>query len=274
MLCWMAHVYRRNCWCNSKALTDILCPLLDETTISLLKPEPSEHQFRRDRQFIEGLKLASQLWSRKFRITRKGIAQPPWYNLETLSLLSNLKDTSGDPAIRKVDFIEAAHTLSGSRDLGAQLFCALLRSVGITTRLVCSMQPVTFSFQNKGPVIPSLSQLQSLSAPPTETPTPQEGPEPGSDRGRSSRSRGPGFLKKVGLRTPVPGGGGSLQYTPRNASQYFPFPDSLRRIQTEDNIPLQLPSPPFPKTSLIHHTPYTGSKPGMLRPRNGFVWTH
>jgi xeroderma pigmentosum group C-complementing protein len=48
------------------------------------------------------------------------------------------------------DFKEAAKALSGSRDLGAQLFCALLRSVAVDTRLVCSLQPLPFSGVAKG----------------------------------------------------------------------------------------------------------------------------
>lgn len=35
--------------------------------------------------------------------------------------------------------------MEGSRDFGAQLFCALLRSVAVEARLVCSLQPLPFS---------------------------------------------------------------------------------------------------------------------------------
>ena len=45
---------------------------------------------------------------------------------------------------------EAARTRSGSRDVGAWLFTSLLRSVGVETRLVCSLQPLQFGFQNEG----------------------------------------------------------------------------------------------------------------------------
>ena len=47
--------------------------------------------------------------------------------------------------------INAAKTKSGSRDVGAWLFTALLRSVGVQTRLVCSLQPLQFGFLNEGP---------------------------------------------------------------------------------------------------------------------------
>ena len=43
------------------------------------------------------------------------------------------------------DFREAAKSLSGSRDVGAQLYCALLRTAGVEARLVCSLQPLSFS---------------------------------------------------------------------------------------------------------------------------------
>lgn len=35
--------------------------------------------------------------------------------------------------------------MQGSRDFGAQLFCALLRSAAVETRLVCSLQPLPFN---------------------------------------------------------------------------------------------------------------------------------
>src|SRR5271156_2372516 len=47
--------------------------------------------------------------------------------------------------------MNAAKTKSGSRDMGAWLFTALLRSVGVQTRLVCSLQPLQFGFLNEGP---------------------------------------------------------------------------------------------------------------------------
>ena len=43
------------------------------------------------------------------------------------------------------DFRRAANGLEGSADLGAQLFCCLLRAVGVEARLVCSLQPLGFA---------------------------------------------------------------------------------------------------------------------------------
>lgn len=47
--------------------------------------------------------------------------------------------------MEKADFLEAAKSLRGSRDVGAQLHCALLRSAGVEARLVCSLQALTFT---------------------------------------------------------------------------------------------------------------------------------
>lgn len=42
------------------------------------------------------------------------------------------------------DFRDAAGSLKASRDVGAQLFCALLRSAGVGARLICSLLPLPF----------------------------------------------------------------------------------------------------------------------------------
>lgn len=59
------------------------------------------------------------------------------------------------------DFRSQAKTMQGSRDFGAQLFCALLRSVAIDARLVCSLQPLPFSGTVKD-MTPSKPARQSI----------------------------------------------------------------------------------------------------------------
>lgn len=53
--------------------------------------------------------------------------------------------------------------MSGSRDVGAQLFCALLRAAGVETRLVCSLQPL--SFATGGPTLPKPRQTKTPARP-------------------------------------------------------------------------------------------------------------
>jgi xeroderma pigmentosum group C-complementing protein len=46
--------------------------------------------------------------------------------------------------------LSAAETRRGSRDVEAWLFTSMLRSVGVQARLVCSLQPLQFTFLNEG----------------------------------------------------------------------------------------------------------------------------
>ena len=48
--------------------------------------------------------------------------------------------TDIDLPMQQSDFRNAARKREASRDVGAQLFCALLRSVGVDVRLTCSLQ--------------------------------------------------------------------------------------------------------------------------------------
>lgn len=66
------------------------------------------------------------------------------------------------------DFRSAAKKLEGSRDVGTQLFCAMLRSAGVDARLVCSLQPLPLTSATKGALLPyskpviSASDIESL----------------------------------------------------------------------------------------------------------------
>lgn len=51
-----------------------------------------------------------------------------------------------DDPLEEKDFIKLASDRKGSRDIGAQLFCALLRAGGVNARLVCSLQPLPLTF--------------------------------------------------------------------------------------------------------------------------------
>lgn len=62
--------------------------------------------------------------------------------------------------MQKNDFLDAAVKMEASRDVGAQIFCALLRSAGVEARLVCSLQPLPFNVtaiptivQKRGPAL-------------------------------------------------------------------------------------------------------------------------
>lgn len=91
--------------------------------------------------------------------------------------------------LSKEDFQSQVKTMQGSRDFGAQLFCALLRSVAVEARLVCSLQPLPFSGTVKD-MTPSKkpSQYIVVSSDDHETST-DEGQKSGKDSPTPSRVR-------------------------------------------------------------------------------------
>lgn len=174
--CLLAHTYIRSAWCDipevqvrsvaprtSRRLQRDqarLRSVLTDRIIGLLNPSHQKSQFDRSNSFISGLEEASKIWRGKFRITEEGMRKPHWFVgpdyrqavsrlLQPNTLTSNLTKSSisenGAVSSTKNDFIESASEHRGSRDVGAQLFCALLRSAGTDCRLVCSLQPLSLA---------------------------------------------------------------------------------------------------------------------------------
>ncbi|KAK4145203.1 uncharacterized protein C8A04DRAFT_35925 [Dichotomopilus funicola] len=144
LVCLLAHLEIRNRWCNDEQVQEVLRSLLPQKTIGALIPRASLNQFGRSESLRKGLQEAKDLFKSRFTITERGLRRALWAEDE-----EQLKDYQPpddiDSTLEKSDFLEAAKTLRGSRDVGAQLFCALLRSVGVEARLVCSLQPLSCS---------------------------------------------------------------------------------------------------------------------------------
>jgi len=99
------------------------------------------------------LKLLMAYWRQRFRITAPGLRKLGYMSLQTLDEESkSFKEDEHDPErhgerIRDIgEFRECAKIMEGSRDVGAQLFTALLRGLGMEARLVASLQPVGFGW--------------------------------------------------------------------------------------------------------------------------------
>ena len=108
------------------------------------------------------------------------------------------------PPIERRDFVKAATTLSGSQDVGAQLFCALLRCVGIETRLVCSLQALPFGASTAKSATPIRSK-QTVYAESEKDNTSAGETSGGSASEGSSTSRrriiAPGRIRRLGNAT-------------------------------------------------------------------------
>ncbi|KAL6714347.1 hypothetical protein ACLMJK_007770 [Lecanora helva] len=136
----------------------IIRKLLTRKMISYLNPDEDKSQFQRSRSFMDGLSQASEAFRGSFKITARGMGRSRWADSsETLALLQPPADI--DLPMQITDFRDSSHQLQGSRDVGAQLFCAMLRSAGVDARLICSLQPLPFQPSQKV----ELSQVQNRS---------------------------------------------------------------------------------------------------------------
>ncbi|KAH7027901.1 LOW QUALITY PROTEIN: uncharacterized protein B0I36DRAFT_375553 [Microdochium trichocladiopsis] len=141
LLCLLAHVSQRNRWCNDPVTQRNLRPLLSSKTIDYLNPSTELTQFGRTNSLKRGLEDVMTKFKTRYKITERGMRRALWAEKEEHLKNYQLPDDIETPP-EKSDFREMATTLEGSRDVGAQLFCALLRSAGVEARLVCSLQPL------------------------------------------------------------------------------------------------------------------------------------
>ncbi|KAL2069598.1 hypothetical protein VTL71DRAFT_14277 [Oculimacula yallundae] len=160
VLCLLSHLDRMNYWCNDSEVQKSLRPLVDKKTLTFLRPKESLSQFGRADSLKRGLDTVAIMWRTRFSITARGLRRALWADDE--KDLQNYKIEDGE-VFDKSDFRAAAKTLKGSRDLGAQLFCALLRSANVETRLVCSLQPL--SFNAGGPAMPKFTPTPRKATP-------------------------------------------------------------------------------------------------------------
>ncbi|KAH7383184.1 hypothetical protein BKA66DRAFT_463311 [Pyrenochaeta sp. MPI-SDFR-AT-0127] len=144
VLCLLYHVHRRNTWCNDRRVQSTLRKIVSPKTLTNLVPDPDITQYSASKRFIDGMNELKIMWSKRFKITAQGMYKPRWAEAEAEVRPFSDFDDLDDP-MDKDDFRNAAHTLHGSQDVGTQLFCALLRSIGIEVRLVCSLQPLPFA---------------------------------------------------------------------------------------------------------------------------------
>ncbi|KAF7197211.1 DNA repair protein rhp41 [Pseudocercospora fuligena] len=141
LLCLLGHCMYVNGRCNNAAAHRHVRSVLSSKTVSYLNPKKNDTQFQRNRSFMDGLEQAMNAFNAEYRVTGSGLMKPHW-NID--GDLPEVRET-GLPPTDSSDFLSAAKDLEGSQDLGNQLFCTLLRSVGVDARIVCSLQPLPFS---------------------------------------------------------------------------------------------------------------------------------
>jgi len=137
VICLIAHCIYVNSWCSNEIVHRNLENTLNAKIKLYLNPTPNLSQFDKDRSFMNGLREASTAFRGAYRITASSMHRSDGND-----------EGSGRSDVEpmdRADFIAAAKKLQGSQDTGNQLFCALLRSVGVEARLVFSLQPLSLS---------------------------------------------------------------------------------------------------------------------------------
>jgi xeroderma pigmentosum group C-complementing protein len=158
ILCLLCHVSMRNRWCNDPEVQAALRPLLTAKVVKFLNPASNVSQFGRTESLKKGLQEVATVFKTKYTITERGIRRALWAEDESQLQGYELPDDI-ESTLENSDFLKAAKTLKGSRDVGAQLFCALLRCAGVKTRLVCSLQPL--ACVASAPTLPRQRKMQT-----------------------------------------------------------------------------------------------------------------
>ncbi|KAJ5319924.1 hypothetical protein PENANT_c040G01972 [Penicillium antarcticum] len=124
--------------------------------------EPGQPDMSRGDPIITLIKILVAYWRKQFHITAPGLRKYGYRPVSDLeSVISDFREEEHDPArhgerIAKLDeFRATAERMQGSRDVGAQLFTALIRALGIEGRLVGSLQPLGFGWTKNEVYTPS-----------------------------------------------------------------------------------------------------------------------
>ncbi|KAK7183673.1 hypothetical protein DPSP01_009539 [Paraphaeosphaeria sporulosa] len=189
IMCLLYHVHRRNAWCNDRIVQATVRNVLSPKVLANLVPDPNLSQFQASKQFLAGIADLKILWSRRFTATAKGMYKPRWADTDAEIRPSSDFDEFDDP-MELEDFRTAASKLEGSQDVGAQLFCALIRGVGLEARLVCSLQclPFASAAQPSTPQKPDMTKtIITLDPFNTQSPSPPRQKASASSRKPKSR---------------------------------------------------------------------------------------
>ena len=125
------------------------------------RQEEGKPDLSRGDPLIRLLKILSAFWKKRFRITAPGLRKQGYKPLEKIGFELNSFNNGTHNAllhgerIRDIDeFRELARKCEGSRDVGAQFFTAMLRSIGLEARLVASLQPIGFGWSKADEALP------------------------------------------------------------------------------------------------------------------------
>ena len=102
---------------------------------------------------IRLLKMLSAYWRKKFEVTAPGMRKQGYKDIERLRQELDAyrngdahHDVHGEQITNLAELRKLANSAKGSRDVGSQLFTALLRGLGLKSRMVVNLQPIGFGW--------------------------------------------------------------------------------------------------------------------------------
>ncbi|KAI8089323.1 uncharacterized protein BX664DRAFT_332731 [Halteromyces radiatus] len=150
----VGHFLIRNEWCSREDVKSVC--------LSVIPEHISNQNKRRDRsdtEFNTTIKWLLNWWKDYFSINSYGLMTRPLETFESIppldtysvNLIKNLEQYMDNLGIHDSEIIQDPTAFvnylaekSGSRDLSAQLFTSLLRTLGFETRLISSLQPLPY----------------------------------------------------------------------------------------------------------------------------------
>ncbi|KLJ07256.1 hypothetical protein EMPG_17257 [Blastomyces silverae] len=165
--------------------------------------EPGQPDMSRGDPTIQLLRVLAAYWRKRFRITAPGLRKMGYRPIATLQeeIRSFHKGDHdrydhGERIGNLDEFRDMAHRSEGSRDVGAQLFTALLRALGIEARMVASLQPLGFGWtkvenyrvkEQEATIATATATGGDAEVPPTSSEESSEADEPSSKKSSKRR---------------------------------------------------------------------------------------
>lgn len=123
--------------------------------------EPGKPDMSQGDPLVHLLRVLAAYWKKRFAITAPGLRKRGYGTKQSMKqIIYSFRNDEHDPEehgerIRDLgEFRQLARKCEGSRDVGAQLFTALLRGLGIESRLAASLQPSGFGWTKAEQVVP------------------------------------------------------------------------------------------------------------------------
>lgn len=142
------------------------------------------------------MQVLAAWWKQRFRISAPGLRKYGYMSLERLDRLTKAHQNEiydpkrfGEKISSLEDFRRCARFCRGSRDIGAQLFTALLRGLGLEARLVANLQTLGFGWNKLEDAEPESDDAMKDEKPSAkDTKKKPEKPKPSSMKGKSQNN--------------------------------------------------------------------------------------